>query len=287
MNLTTNSRYIPNAAEMLQFDVIGEDHFRARHNLDNMAGVTFGGQALGQSLAAATLTVDDWQCHSLSGSFMRGGIIDEPIDYLVTRLSDSRSFATRRVSAEQRGRVIFELLCSFHKSEAGLSHQFADLGNPVDPESLPNLEAFAKQNSHRLPEHIVAILSKPYIFELRMLAPEHYFDAPDTGFRDYWIRLPSASDVSDQRDHHSLLALMSDYWLPGTIAVSHGRDSGVNFLASLNHSMWIHASVKVDQWLLYRTESHWAANGRGLATGKIFTRNGELIASVTQEAVLR
>jgi acyl-CoA thioesterase II len=285
--LAINSRYIPNAAEMLQFETIGEDRFRASHNLDNMAGVTFGGQALGQSLAAATLTVDDWQCHSLSGSFMRGGIIDEPIDYVVARLSDSRSFATRRVTAEQRGRVIFELLCSFHKGEEGLSHQFADLGNPAAPESVLSLEQFAKENSHRLPEHIVAVLTKPYIIELKMLEPEHYFDSPETAFRDYWIRVPSANIVKDERDHHSLLALLSDYWLPGTIAVSHGRDSGVNFLASLNHSMWIHAPVKVDQWLLYRTESHWAANGRGLATGKIFTQPGLLIASVTQEAVLR
>lgn len=287
VNISTSTRYIPNASEMLQFEEIGKDLFRARHNLDNMAGVTFGGQALGQSLAAATLTVDDWQCHSLSGVFMRGGIIDEPIDYRVERLSDSRSFATRRVTAEQRGRVIFELQCSFHKGEAGLSHQFADLGNPADPESLLNLAQFAKQNAHRLPEHIVAVLSKPYIFELRMLEPEHYFDSPETSFRDYWIRLPSAKVVNDERDHHSLLALLSDYWMPGTIAVSHGRDSGINFLASLNHSMWIHAPVKVDQWLLYRTESHWAANGRGLATGKIFTQSGELIATVTQEAVLR
>ncbi|WP_269620112.1 acyl-CoA thioesterase [Zhongshania sp. BJYM1] len=285
--LAINSRYIPNAAEMLQFETIGEDRFRASHNLDNMAGVTFGGQALGQSLAAATLTVDGWQCHSLSGVFMRGGIIDEPIDYVVARLSDSRNFATRRVTAEQRGRVIFELLCSFHKGEEGLCHQFADLGNPADPESLLSLDQFAKQNAHRLPEHIVAVLTKPYIIELRMLKPEHYFDSPDTAFRDYWIRLPSASVVSDERDHHSLLALLSDYWLPGTIAVPHGRDSGVSFLASLNHSMWIHAPVKVDQWLLYRTESHWAANGRGLATGKIFTQTGQLIATVTQEAVLR
>ena len=176
VNISTSTRYIPNASEMLQFEEIGKDLFRARHNLDNMAGVTFGGQALGQSLAAATLTVDDWQCHSLSGVFMRGGIIDEPIDYRVERLSDSRSFATRRVTAEQRGRVIFELQSSFHKGETGLSHQFADLGSPADPESLLNLAQFAKQNAHRLPEHIVAVLSKPYIFELRMLEPEHYFD---------------------------------------------------------------------------------------------------------------
>jgi acyl-CoA thioesterase-2 len=287
VNISTNTRYIPTASEMLQLDEIGKDRFRARHNLDNMAGVTFGGQALGQSLAAATRTVSNWQCHSLNGVFMRGGIIDDAIDYVVERLSDSRNFATRRVTAEQGGRVIFELQCSFHAGEQGICHQFTDLGNPADPESLISLEMFAQQNNHRLPEHIIAVLSKPYIFELRMLNPEHYFDGPDTAFRDFWIRTPSAADIGDERDHHSLLALMSDYWLPGTIAVPHRHEAGIKFLASLNHSLWIHAAVKVDQWLLYRTESHWAANGRGLVTGKIFSQSGELIASVAQEAVLR
>lgn len=287
MNLTASNRYIPNATEMLQFDVIEDDLFRARHNLDNMAGVTFGGQALGQSLAAATLTVNDWHCHSISGFFMRGGIIDDAIDYRVERLSDSRRFATRRVSAIQGGRVIFELLCSFHEGEDGVHHQFTDLGNPPTPESLIDLQVFAQENKHRLPENIFALLSKPYIFELRMLDLETYFETPDMAFRDYWLRIPSAADINDPRDHHSLLALLSDYWLPGTIAIPHGRNAGVKLLASLNHSLWIHAPVKVDQWLLYRTESHWAGNGRGLATGKIFSQTGQLIASVTQEAVLR
>ncbi len=287
MNLTTTNRYIPNATEMLQFDVIGEDRFRARHNLDNMAGVTFGGQALGQSLAAATLTVDNWHCHSINGFFMRGGIIDDTIDYQVERLSDSRRFATRRVTAIQGGRPIFELLCSFHEGEEGVNHQFANLGNPPAPESLIDLQVFAQENKHRLPENIFALLSKPYIFELRMLDMETYFETPDTAFRDYWVRIPSAAQIEDPRDHHSLLALLSDYWLPGTIAIPHGRNTGIKLLASLNHSLWIHAPVNVDQWLLYRTESHWAGSGRGLATGKIFSQSGQLIASVTQEAVLR
>ena len=282
-----NTRNIPSASEILQFDVIGEDCFRALHNLDNLAGVTFGGQALGQALAAATLTVPDWHCHSLSGFFIRGGIIDEAIDYFVERLSDSRKFATRRVRARQRGRTIFEMLCSFHEGEEGVHHEFVDMGNPPPPESLQNLQEFGEANRHRLPQMVVDILAKPYLFELRLLKPELYFEKPSEAKRDYWFRTSSAQDISDARSHHALLALMSDYWLPGTIAVPHGRQVGMRLLASLNHTLRIHAPVTVNEWLLYRTESHWASGGRGLAEGKIFTQDGRLIASVSQEAVLR
>lgn len=282
-----STRAIPSATEILQLDIIGEDHFRALHNLDNLAGVTFGGQALGQALAAANLTVPAWHCHSLSGFFIRGGIINESIEYKVERLSDSRRFATRQVRAEQRGRTIFEMLCSFHEGEEGVRHEFTDMGNPPPPESLQNLQEFAQANRHRLPDIVADILAKPYLFELRLLEPELYFENPTEAKRDYWFRTPSAIDVQDPRSHHALLALMSDYWLPGTIAVPHGRQVGMRLLASLNHTLRIHAPAKVDEWLLYRTESHWANHGRGLAEGKIFTQAGQLVASVSQEAVLR
>lgn len=284
-NISTQA--VPSASELLEFDTLGEDHFRARYNLDNLAGMTFGGQALGQALAAATRTVADWHCHSLSGLFIRSGIIAEPIEYRVARLSDSRKFATRRVSAEQRGRTIFEMLCSFHEGEEGVRHEFTDMGNPPPPESLLNLQAFSEANQHRLPGVVVDILAKPYLFELRLLEPDLYFDNPTEAKRDFWFRTPSAQGIENERSHHALLALMSDYWLPGTVAVPHGRELGMRLLASLNHTLRIHAPVKVDEWLLYRTNSHWANNGRGLVEGKIFTQAGQLVASVSQEAVLR
>ena len=282
-----SSNGFPSATEILQLEQIGEDRFRSQHNLDNLTGVTFGGQALGQALTAATHTVADWHCHSLSGFFMRGGIIEETIDYSVERLSDSRNFATRRVRAEQRGRAIFEMLCSFHAGGEGFRHQFVEMGSPPPPESLLNLQEFAEANRHRLPQVAVDILSKPYLFELRLLDPELHFRQPTVATRDFWFRTPSAVEVHDVRAHHALLALMSDYWLLGTITIPHGREAGSRFLASLNHTLRIHAPVKANEWLLYRTTSHWASNGRGVADGNIFSQDGQLIASASQEAVLK
>ncbi len=276
----------PTAAELLEFDVIGTDHFRARHNLDNLAGMTFGGQALGQSLAVATRTVENWHCHSLSGYFIRGGIIDEPIDYAVERVSDSRSFACRRVRASQRGKTIFELLCSFHCGEQSLTHQYIDIGEPPSANTLDTLQQFANRHRSELATPVFNMLSRDYVFEIAPTRVDHFFAPVDEPSFDYWIRTPSAATLSDVRDHHAVLALMSDYWFPGTIGITHPREQ-VNALMSLNHTLRLHAPVKTDQWLLYRTRSDWADLGRGIAEGSIFDQSGRLVATVSQEALLR
>ena len=278
---------MPTARELLGFDLIGADRFRARRNLDNFAGATFGGQALGQALAAAQLTAPAWPANSLSGYFLWAGTIDRPIDYAVERVNDSRRFAARRVVASQNGRAIFDLLCSFHDPEPGVQHQFVELGDLTPPEDLANLQAFGAANIHRLPAAIAARLVRPYPFELRLLEPERYFDRPGQPARDFWLRMPSAAEVESPQDHLALLALMSDYWFPGAIGTPHSADAVPRSLVSLNHSLWFHGPVRADEWLLYRTESHWADHGRGLARGLIFSRDGRLVASAAQEGLMR
>lgn len=286
MNSPIQNSHLPSASELLQFDQIGPDRFRACHNLDNLAGRTFGGQALGQALAAATRTVDDWHCHSLNGYFIRGGIVDEAIDYSVERVSDSRSFACRRVRAEQRGRTIFEALCSFHCGEEGLEHQYAELGNPPAPQELENLQQLAARFAGELPPRLIATLSREYLFELAPTSTDMFLKGSSEPSFDFWVRTPSAAALGDPRDHHAILAVMSDYWFPGTIGLPHQR-ALYNPILSLNHTLRIHAPVEVDQWLLFRTETHWAASGRGLVEGHFFDQTGKLIASASQEALLR
>lgn len=107
--------------------------------------------------------------------------------------------------------------------------------------------------------------------------------------RDYWFRMPSAAAVDDRRGHECLLAFMSDFWLAGAAGARHRLPTGNNqfFIASLNHSLWIHAAVRADEWLLYRTESPWAGEGRGLVRGFIYDRGGRLVASAAQEVSMR
>ena len=58
-------------------------------------------------------------------------------------------------------------------------------------------------------------------------------------------------------------------------------------VASLDHSLWLHRPVRVDDWLLYAIDSPVAAGARGFSRGTIFTRDGQLVASVAQEGLTR
>jgi acyl-CoA thioesterase-2 len=278
---------MPTAQELLEFDVIGDDRFRARHNLDNYAGATFGGQALGQALAAAQRTVPDWPAHALNGLFLRAGAIAKPIDFAVERVHDGRNFAARRVLASQDGKAIFDLHCSFHAGNSpSLRHQFADFGDPPQPETLINVQAFAAAYAERLPAGRAALFARPFPIELRLLEPELYFARPGPQTRDFWCRVPSAAGLERMQDHQALLAILSDYWFPGIIGMPHAGHPALRSTLSLNESLWFHRTARVDQWLLYRTETQWADEGRGLARGLIFDRDGQLVASVMQEAFL-
>ncbi len=271
----------------MALEPLGEDRFRALHNLDNGMGAVFGGQALGQAVAAALRTVADWVPHTLTGYFIRSGNVGEAIEYQVERVSDSRRFATRRIRALQGERLIFEASCSFHDAESGIAHQYADFGQPPEPESLVDLKAFSELNAHRLSRGQVAMFSKSHAIELRLTDPDGFFKEADRAVRDYWFRIPSASAVDDPRVQRALLAFMSDYWFPGAIAATHMGEGAPRSLVSLNQSMWFHSSVRTEEWLLFRTESHWADEGRGLVNGRIFNREGRLLASLSQEALLR
>lgn len=277
----------PTAAQLLDLDPLGGDRFRARHNLDNLAGVTFGGQALGQALAAAQRTAPEWPASSLSGFFLRGGLIDYPVEFTVRRLHDGRRFATRLVEASQRDRPIFSMLCSFHDPEEGVSHQSFSAPDVVGPEGLATLQQLALAEAARMAPGTAAVFGRPFPVEVRLVDPESLFGTAEHSQRDFWFRMPSAEGVEPRRDHQALLALMSDYWLPGTIAMTHQGARDLRSIASLNHSVWFHRDALVDAWLLYSTQSPWAGEGRGLSQGAIFNRAGQLVATVTQEASLR
>lgn len=278
---------VPDASDLLALDEIRPDRFRARHNLDNLVGATFGGQALSQALAAAQRTTPDWPAHNASGLFLRAGKMGVPVDFTVERVNDSRRFAARRVLAGQDGQAIFDFLVSFHAAEEGPAHQAVDWGDPPPPEGLPTLMEIAQSQAGTLPDRTRAILAQPFPIEMRPVLPERLFDLPDHGRRDFWFRIPSAAPIEGAANHQALLLLMSDYWLPGTIASRHNVEGKSFTVASLNHSFWFHAPARADQWLLYRTTSDWAGAMRGLARGHIFARNGTLVATAMQEALLR
>lgn len=279
------------AAALLDFEVLGPQQFRSLRNQDNFKGAIFGGQFLGQALAAAQRTVGEWPAHSCTGYFLERGTLTEPVDYDVELTRDGRRFAARRVVARQAGKPVFEMLCSFHDAQTGFAHQLDGTADVPSPESLPNLRQFAAAHADRLPKAASKLYSRVFPIELRLIEPERlFFGTPSHSQRCYWFRMASAEAIADARDHRCLLAFMSDYWFAAAAGLSNrspqAAASGLS-VASLNHSLWIHGAVRADEWLLFRTESPWAGEGRAMVRGLIYDRSGRLVASAAQEIGMR
>ena len=278
------------AAQLLDLDEIGADRFCSRHSQTNPSGALYGGQVLGQGLAAALRTAPGWTAHSLHGYFLRGGTLDLPVEYRVERLRDGRRFAARRVEAMQAGRPLFEMQCSFHDPETGFDRQLPAPPDLPDPESLPSLADFVTAEAARLSPVDVRNYGAPFPLELRLVRPESFFfDRLDQPRRGFWVRMPSAAAIAAPALQQCLLAFLTDYWLAGVAAGQDRPPTGGNglLIASLDHAMWFHRPARAEDWLYYDTDSPSTQDGRGLARGLLYDRAGRLVASTVQEAVLR
>ncbi len=250
----------------------------------------YGGQVLGQALVAASRTVEDEgrTAHSLHGYFLRPGDTTIPILYNVDRIRDGKSFTTRRVVAIQRGRAIFNMAASFQTGEQGLEHQFP-IPRVNPPEECPDQRQMREQFADDVPEEFRQHAERPQPIELRFVEPLNEFNPePMPPYQHAWIRTVDTMP-DDIRLNQCLLAYASDMTLIDTSYRPHGIGWGnPHFqVASLDHAMWFHRPFRTDEWLLYAQDSPSSGGARGFSRGSIYTREGELIASVAQEGLIR
>ncbi len=249
----------------------------------------FGGQVLGQVISAASQTVDAARhVHSLHGYFLRPGDSHQPVVYDVDRVRDGGSFSTRRVSAIQKGQTIFTGIASFQADENGYEHQLA-MPDVAGPDELPSEWDLLHKLSPLVPERVMEKLRRPKPIEIRPVTVQDPANPqPIEPVRHLWFRADGALPANPAL-HKYLLAYASDFSFIGTALQPHGVSSWSKFiqLASLDHAIWFHREVKIDDWLLYSIDSPWAGNARGFARGSIFNRQGQLVASVAQEGLIR
>lgn len=273
--------------QLLQLERIEDNIFRGQSR-DIGSEQVFGGQVLGQALSAAHHTVENRVAHSLHAYFLRRGDVNAPIIYEVDRARDGGSFSVRRVVAIQHGRPIFNLAAGFQKPETGLDHH-DPMPDVPDPEGLSGLEDMPEELLARLPGKLRRFLTDKRPFEFRpvqAIRPDISEKLPPK--RQVWIRAVDQLP-DDAALHQNLLAYVSDYELLGTSTLPHGiRFGRANVLmASLDHALWFHRPLRVDEWLLYSLDSPSASGARGFARGQLFTRDGVLVASTTQEGLVR
>ncbi len=246
----------------------------------------FGGQVLGQALVAASATADGRLVHSLHAYFLRRGDFNAPIVYEVDRSLKGTSFSNRRVVAIQNGQQIFHMSASFQVEEEGPDHQ-VPAPSVTLPEELPDLAVEMRKCLNDLPEEKRRFWSLERPFEFRSVEALRAGE-PGPGVHHMWFRL-SGDAPDDQALQRCLLAYMSDFHLLETATLPHGlsHPSGDVMLASLDHAMWFHRPLRLSDWHLYALVSPSSSGSRGLAFGRIFDRQGRLVASTAQEGLMR
>lgn len=282
------SEVLSQLVDLLTLERIEQNLYRG-NSQDLGWGQVFGGQVLGQALAAAAATVPpERSVHSLHGYFLLTGRVDQPIVYDVDRIRDGKSFTTRRVRAIQNGNAIFSMEASFQIEEDGFEHQ-NEMPDLPGPDGLPSQVELARRIADRIPSPLREMFTAESPIEIRPLEPTNLF-APTARppHSASWIRA-NGSLPDDPKLHRYLLAYASDFNFLGTSLYPHGvswASPGMQ-VASLDHAMWFHRPFRMDEWLLQVVDSPSAHGARGLVRAGFFTRDGALVASTVQEGLIR
>jgi acyl-CoA thioesterase II len=262
-------------------------------------GRVFGGQVIAQGLMAAMRTVTpDRLLHSLHCYFMRAGDEAIEIDYVVRTDFDGGSFSTRRIIASQAGSPILTMTASFHKLQPGFEHQ-SDMPDvpddlPTEAERIaaetdPKVAAFAGRFQKMRPIEIRPIEVRSFVNPVPVEGKSHTWLRLGAKLADLPLAQALAVDGDNLALHRAILAYASDMMLLGTCVLPHG----VNWMtpgmttASLDHTVWLHDDFRIDDWLLYATDSPWAGRSRGFNRGSFYRQDGRLVASVAQEGLIR
>lgn len=282
------SKVLDDLVALLSLEQIEENLFRGVSQ-DLGFRQLYGGQVIGQCVSAASKTVEEARhVHSLHGYFLRPGDATLPVVYQVERVRDGGSFSTRRVTAVQKGQPIFTCSASFQYDEEGFHHQLS-MPDVPGPEELQSETELARQVAALIPERMRERMTSDKPIEIRPVTRINPF-APKPGepVKHVWFRADGSLPDEPQL-HKYLLAYASDFNLLTTSMLPHGVSVFQKFMqvASLDHSLWFHADLRMDDWLLYSMDSPWAGNARGFSRASIFNRAGQLVASVSQEGLIR
>ena len=267
--------------EVNLFRGIAEDHGQDR---------IFGGQVIGQALIAAARTLEDRPCHSLHSYFLRAGDPKIPILYETDRIRDGGSFTTRRVVAIQKGEAIFSMSASFQSLEDGLEHQI-EMPDVPGPDELPSDKELLEQRQVDFPEvneQLLQMVHGERPVEIRRVQDFNYFKPEKMPpVKHIWYRSKKKLGSALLR-HQCLLAYASDVGFLSTCNMPHGKSfmTGLN-MASIDHSLWFHRSFNFEDWILIAMESPVSASSRAFIRACMFTEDGTLIGSATQEGLIR
>ena len=277
---------LDNLLDIIRLQPAGQDSFKG-DNMHPAAFRVYGGQVLAQAVSAAVATVEDAgrEIHSQHAYFLRPGNASLEIEYQVERARDGGSFSSRRVVALQQGKPILVSSMSFQEASRGDDYQSAM--PPVPPPEELSSDRQRALASGTMEEDFMITTGED--LDVRLCSPVDWGDNnPREPVLHAWVKTNGA--IPDERGlHRALLAYFSDIYLIDACLRAHGRsylDPGMQ-VASLDHALWFHQAFRADEWLLLSMEAERVSGGRGLARGRFFTREGQLVATTMQEGLMR
>jgi acyl-CoA thioesterase-2 len=278
----------PSMQALLTLAPCGPLAFLAHAHQTNRNQSLFGGQLIAQALMAAQATVPARRPHALHLHFQGPSRATQPVRYEVEATRDSGSLSTRRVVASQ-GAVLLHGIASFGTEELGHDHQQTWQAEPPAPEGLPDLAELTRRFGAYVGEHGSGRLRSYAQVEVRPIDAEtHLLISPGPPTSRFWIRA-RLDRHADEAIRRGALAYLSDYLLVNAALIPHAAElpSRRLFVASLNHALWFHHACDPSDWLLHEVTSPWAHGAHALLQGRFYTRDGTLVASTAQEALVR
>lgn len=275
--------------ELLTLEKIEQGLFRGQ-SWDLGFRALFGGQVMGQALAAAQLTLPEGRvAHSFHSYFLLPGDANQAVVFDVENVRDGRSFSTRRIKAIQNGRNIFYMTASFQQPEDGLEHQYAQMPDVPAPETIEPDIKFYEKSLKDMSLRMRETLSYHKPIDTRTVqAIDPYKPEKQEPKRYIWMKAQEALG-GNVNINQTMLAYASDYHFLGTCLQPHGisvRNKNLR-MATIDHAMWFHHPFDFDEWLLYCAESPFTGSARGLVRGQFFNQKGVLVASTMQEGLMR
>lgn len=267
----------------------GSTCFRSHLLDDNRNGRVFGGQLLGQALRAALHTTPGERVPTmLQVLFLQGALPEQCIDYRVSVLQEGKRFSSRQVQATQGERSLISAHVTLQDAVSSpVDHTLAPSRPVPGPEHWVGMSALGSLGGAGFEGFDWSWFQKPCL-ELRVVHPERsLLQKSERPELDYWIKLNNPLG-DDPAVHYAALAYLSDYWINTAAIAHHVRLSEVfrgYYVASLNHTLWLHRPCKADDWLLFCTESPSAQSSRTLTQGRVYDRSGTLLATVAQECL--
>jgi acyl-CoA thioesterase-2 len=278
-------------SDLLTLDEQGGGLFSSTLHDINLNNRLFGGQILGQALAAAGRTMGAARIPTVMQLlFLKGGVAPAPVDFQVTALQDGKRFSSRHVRAVQEGNFICDAHVTFQSEPQGIEYSEPAPTDIPDPESLLSLTELKEKHSDMVAAGRFMNQEKPCLRICLIDHEHHLFESNSEPVLKYWIKLRNPLRAPDGAlEHYAAIAYLSDYWIAASGVTAHAplaATKGKLYFSSLNHSIWFHAPVRGDEWLLFVCENMRSASGRSLIRARLYDRQLRHVASVGQECLI-